>query len=102
MMEMLLWRCPLCATNDGLRHQRRLFGKELVRCRTCRAVWQVSRVVGKDYQLRVIEGDAASLGLDLPLAEWYDRMKASLSLSPLQDAPMTLLEAESEYLHGSR
>lgn len=101
-MDMLLWRCPLCATNDALVHRRRVFRPEWVRCRACGTVWQVIRVMGEDYRLRVIEGERAWVGLELPLAEWYDRMKAGLELVPLKDVPLALPEGEVGYLQSRR
>jgi hypothetical protein len=100
MITDLLWRCPLCATNDALAQQRHLFRSPQLRCRHCGATWQVRRVIGDDYWLKVIASPAApeQVGRDLPLAQWYARLKETVALAPTEDPAVTLAEGERLYL----
>ena len=87
MIPTLLWRCPLCETNDALIHLPRRLRADLVRCTYCSAQWRVRRVLGDDYYLRLVKGTEESVekrprrscldlrGLELPLREWYEMMK---------------------------
>jgi hypothetical protein len=58
MIPLLLWRCPLCATDDALEHQVRCFRADRVRCRRCRAEWRVRRVPGDNFYLKLVAGQA--------------------------------------------
>jgi len=58
--------------------------------------------MGDDYRLRVIAGEAAPVGLELPLAAWYDRMKASLELLPIEHDSTPLGTNELLYLQGEK
>ncbi|MFN3476535.1 MAG: hypothetical protein ACK4Z6_03140, partial [Candidatus Methylomirabilales bacterium] len=40
--------------------------------------------------------------VELPLAEWYDRMKATVELVPVKDMPLGLAEGEVGYLQSKR
>jgi len=51
MIPMLLWRCPLCATNDALLHIERRFRADRLICRHCQAEWRVRRVPGDNFYL---------------------------------------------------
>jgi hypothetical protein len=102
MMTLLLWRCPVCGTNDALQYQVRWFRPDHLRCSHCSTLWEVRRVIGEDYRLRVIAGEIAPAGLELPLAEWYDRMKAAFKLEPLGDQPVELGSDEVLYLEGTQ
>jgi len=97
MMTILLWRCPVCGTDDALSYQVRWFRPDHLRCSHCGALWEVRRVVGEDYQLKVVAGNDAPLGLELPLAEWYDRMKANFKLAPIENHSLTLRDGEQVY-----
>jgi len=100
MIPNLLWRCPLCATNDVLKENKRLFRSMMVHCSQCKTVWEVERVSGDDFQLQVIECPKypAEKGKILPLAEWYDRMKDSVSLEPISDPDVDLEPGEQLFL----
>ncbi|MCX6915769.1 MAG: hypothetical protein NT167_22445 [Verrucomicrobia bacterium] len=86
MITDLLWRCPLCATNDALMQQRRLFRPPQLRCRHCGTTWQVRRVIGDDYWLKVIASPATQeqVGRGRPLAQWYARLKETVALAPIE------------------
>ena len=100
MITILLWRCPLCNTDDALSYRVRWLRPDHLSCAHCGTEWQVQRVIGDDYRLRVIKGEASSIGLELPLAEWYDRMKAGFRLTPLQQDSVALGHGELLYLRG--
>jgi len=97
MMTMLLWRCPLCGTDDALQYTVRHFRPDHLTCSHCGALWEVRRVVGEDYQLKVVAGEDAPVGLELPLAEWYDRMKAAFTFVPLEDHSLAVNDGEHIY-----
>lgn len=117
MIPDLLWRCPLCATNDALIQKRRLFRPLQIHCTHCGAIWRVRRVVGDDYWLEVVASPSmdvkdvkmeAEVGTDLPLARWYARMKETIELTPIPVGPVgpglqttpivTLADGEQLYL----
>ena len=112
MIPTLLWRCPLCETNDALVHLPRRFRADLVRCTHCSAQWRVRRVIGDDYYLKLVKGPEGAIktgpqessagrnprGLELPLREWYEMMKRSVSLVAVEDPPLSLESGESAYL----
>lgn len=102
MMTMLLWRCPVCGTNDALKYEVRWFRPDYLSCSSCGTIWQVKRVIGDDYRLRVIASEAAPVGLELPLADWYDRMKASFELLPIEHDSTPLGPNEILYLEGEK
>lgn len=93
MIPLLLWRCPLCATNDALVHTVRCFRADRVHCRQCHAEWRVRRVPGDNFYLRLVHtGDERSI------TAWYDAMKATLRLEPIYDAEVSLDAGEILYL----
>lgn len=101
MINKLLWRCPVCKTNDAIVHRRRRFRPDLVNCTACGSVWELHRVRGgTDFRFRAVAGPLA--GTERPLAEWYDMMREGLALTPLtvQPPPISLEPGESLYLHG--
>ncbi len=102
MMNLLLWRCPACGMNDALDYRARWFRPDHLRCSHCGTLWEVRRVIGEDYRLRVIASDTIPAGLELPLAEWYDRMKAGFKLEPLGDHSAELGSDEVLYLEGTQ
>lgn len=104
MIPHLLWRCPLCATNDALRQRRRFFRPQQLHCTHCAATWDVRRVIGDDYWLKLVASPAHPdrLGTDLPLRRWYAAMKETLSLVPIGDPAVTLEEGERLYLASRR
>lgn len=101
MMMLLLWRCPLCGANDALRYRRRLLRRDHVTCSACDSVWEVIRPPEADFRLRVIAGRSAPLGLELPLTEWYDRMKAGIRFVPLPAGDLMLEDGENLFLKST-
>ncbi len=100
MIPMLLWRCPLCATDEALRHLVRPLRAERVVCRRCGAAWRVRRVPGDDFYLRVTTAGNAGgrIGDERPLAAWYDALKQTLHVRPLHDPAFAPSPAETLYL----
>jgi hypothetical protein len=97
MMTILLWRCPLCGTDDALKYTVRYFRPDHLSCSHCGALWEVRRVIGEDYQLKVIEGRDAPVGLELPLAEWYDRLKGGFKFVPIDGHALAVADGEQVY-----
>ncbi len=96
---MLLWRCPLCATNDALVHVERRFRADRVYCRHCGAEWRLRRVPGDNFYLRLERGEGrAESGDERSLTAWYDAMKATVRLEPLRDPAVALERGETLYL----
>lgn len=96
MIPLLLWRCPLCATNDALVHIERRFRADSVRCRACRAEWRVRRVPGDNFYLKLV--DSNQPGDERSITAWYDAMKATVRLEPLNDPAVALEAGELLYL----
>ena len=97
-IPQLLWRCPVCLTNDVLIHQRPRFRPQTVECRGCQTRWGIERVIGKDFRLKVIEGPPDLIGLDMPLSTWYDEMKRDFQPSSIPVTDVELLPGEEVYL----
>lgn len=82
MISTLLWRCPNCKTQDALTHEKRRIRHDLVTCNACQTQWKLIRVFGgPDYKMQVISGE--HIGLEQPVAKWYDQMMAELILEPI-------------------
>jgi hypothetical protein len=106
MIPILLWRCPLCATNDALIHVERRFRTDLVCCRRCQAEWRLRRVPGDNFYLKIVKGwngvradNIRAQGRDeQSVTAWYDAMKATLHLEPVHDPAVVLQPGELLYL----
>ena len=102
MIPDLLWRCPLCASNDALRHSQRWLHPEVVDCTACGAQWRVRRVVGDNYYLKITRSGgyttAYSPGFELSITAWYDLMKQTVHLEALPEPPNLLEVGEKLYL----
>jgi len=97
-IAQLLWRCPACRTNDALFHKHPLSRKETLYCQVCGTRWDVQRLIGNDFRLKVIEGPGELVGLDMPLSIWYDEMKRDFKPSPIQALNVELHPGEEVYL----
>jgi len=95
MIPLLLWRCPLCATDDALEQIARRLRGDLLRCRNCGAEWRVRRVPGDNFYLRLIRGGQSD---ERSFTAWYDAMKATVRLAPITDPALTLPAGETLYL----
>lgn len=101
MIPTLLWRCPLCATDDALVHIERRFRADRVHCRACGAEWRLRRAVGDNFYLRLVAGQDGipPEGDDeRSVTAWYDAMKETLRLEPLCDPAVALEPGEALYL----
>ena len=79
-MALVLWRCPVCVTDDALVHKRPLIGRKSVICNACGTRWGVRREIGKDCRLKVVDGPSDVVGLEMSLSAWYDEMRAGFEL----------------------
>jgi hypothetical protein len=102
MIQDLLWRCPLCETNDALIHTQPWLRPELVHCTACRVEWRVRRVVGDNYYLLITRaGKNATTfppGTERSITAWYDLMKQTVRLEPLPERPGFFDSGERPYL----
>jgi 1-acyl-sn-glycerol-3-phosphate acyltransferase len=100
-VTLLLWRCPVCHNNDALIHEHPRFRPQSVSCQACGTRWEMRRVVGKDFRLKVVEGPPDLVGLDMALLTWYDEMKRGFQPSPISVSGVDLLPREEVYLQAS-
>ena len=107
MIPLLLWRCPLCATNDALRHVERFLARDRVYCTRCQAEWCMRRVPGDNFYLKlIVPSDSASLrnvelfqpGTERSVTAWYDAMKETIRLEATHDPALPLSPGETLYL----
>lgn len=83
-MALLLWRCPMCHSDNALVHDQPLFGEPSLRCRVCHTRWKIHHSPGKDFRLEVTQGPADLIGLEMALSAWYDEMRRDLQPGPAQ------------------
>jgi hypothetical protein len=100
-VAQLLWRCPICRTNDALAHKTRLLGAHLVSCRACDTRWRLRHVPERDFRLTVVAGAPGLMGLDMALSQWYDEMKRDFRPEPIPAVDADLLPGEELYLEAS-
>lgn len=100
-VALLLWRCPVCHTNDALSHARPWFRPQTVSCQACDTRWEVRHVPGKDFRLKVVEGAPDLVGLDMALSAWYDETRKDFQPSPISATDVDLLPDEQVYLEVS-
>lgn len=108
MIPTLLWRCPLCATDDALTHYARRFRGDLVRCRACGAEWRVRRAPGDNFYLKLTRAPAfggdregaplRESGDERSITAWYDALKAAVRLTPIRDPAFAPLAGETLFL----
>jgi hypothetical protein len=102
VIPVLLWRCPICGTDDALRQKIGWWRPDRLWCVNCHVFWEVRRVIDGDYQLRVVGGDTSWLGQEAPLSRWYDRMKAGLRLGQITDPSLDLNVEEVLWVKSRR
>ena len=100
-MALLLWRCPVCHTNDALIHRRPWFRLQSLECRACGIRWTVRRVINNDFRLEVVSGPPELVGLDMALSSWYDEVKRDFQPTLTLAADVDLLPGEKVYLAAS-
>lgn len=99
---LLLWRCPLCKSNDSIVHRDSWSGTGSLHCQACQTRWQVKRIFSHDFRLTVVEGEPELVGLDMPLSLWYAKMKEGFSPEPIETVYGDLREAELVYLDNDQ
>jgi 1-acyl-sn-glycerol-3-phosphate acyltransferase len=97
-LGLLLWRCPVCLTDDALLHKHRRFRPDHLHCQACGTQWSVRRVQGKDFRLEVVTGPPDLVGLEMALTTWYDEMKRDFQPSPITTSGLDLDPGEELYL----
>jgi hypothetical protein len=97
-LGLLLWRCPVCLTDDALLHKHRRFRPDHLHCQACGTQWSVRRVQGKDFRLEVVTGPPDLVGLEMALTTWYDEMKRDFQPSPITASGLDLDPGEELYL----
>jgi 1-acyl-sn-glycerol-3-phosphate acyltransferase len=97
-LGLLLWRCPVCLTDDALVHDGRWFRPDSLRCQACGTQWVVRRVQGRDFRLKVVAGPPDLVGLEMALTAWYDQMKRDFQPSPIPATDLDLEPGEELYL----
>lgn len=97
----LLWRCPVCHSEDALIHSRPVFGRQSVQCQSCNTHWSVSRKPGRDIRLRVTECPLEFAGLEMALSAWYDEIRCDLSPEPISSGDLELGPGEHPLLSAS-
>ena len=91
MLQTLLWRCPICKTQDVLTHLEHRFKHDQIDCSACQSRWELIRVFGgSDFRLRLISGNGITQ--ERPLAEWYDQMMEGMKLEPIEHPSWPLLD----------
>lgn len=99
-VAQLLWQCPVCRTNEALIHRRPRFRPETVICQACGTLWDFQRLQGHDFRMKVMDGPADLVGLDMPVSTWYEHMKRNFSPTPIEVAGVDLLPGEEVYLEA--
>jgi hypothetical protein len=97
-IALVLWRCPVCGTDDALVHKRPLLGLQNVVCQSCETSWKVVREIGKDFRLEVEKGPTDLVGLNMALSTWYDEIRRNFRPSPLSVSDIDLNPNEAVYL----
>ena len=106
MLQKLLWRCPLCETDDAIRHTRRLLIADRVICCQCQACWQLRRIAGDTFYLKLVENPAGlgafKVGKEHPITTWYDAMKTGIQLQPIEDLGFQMKDGERLFVVSKR
>jgi 1-acyl-sn-glycerol-3-phosphate acyltransferase len=97
-VAQLLWCCPVCQTEDALVHKPARFQPDSVRCLACDTTWEMQRLKGHDFRLKVIAGPTELVGLDLPLSVWYSQMKRQFKPVPIEVPGLALWPDEQPFL----
>lgn len=101
MVPTLLWRCPACERNDALVHEVRRWRADRVWCRMCAAEWNLRRMSGDNYYLRMMrgrDGRRPEARDERSITAWYDALKATVRLEPMADPAADLAPGETLYL----
>lgn len=99
-VALMLWRCPVCRTDDALVHEHPRFRSQILRCQACATRWKIRRLEGRDFRLGVVQGHPGLVGLNMALSTWYDEIKEGFEPSPLPVSGVELLPYEEVYLEA--
>jgi len=94
----LLWRCPVCGTDEALVHAQPLLRRQTLRCRACGTKWEMRRTFERDFRLKVVDGHPDTTGLDMAVTAWYDEMKGRFDPHAIEVDGVDLLPGEEVYL----
>ncbi|MFC2052992.1 lysophospholipid acyltransferase family protein [Chloroflexota bacterium] len=97
-VTLLLWRCPVCHTNDALIHRHPMFRTQTVSCQACDTVWELRSLMGNDLRMQVMKGAPELIGLDMPLSTWFEKMKIGFQPAPIHITGVDLIPGEEVYL----
>jgi 1-acyl-sn-glycerol-3-phosphate acyltransferase len=94
-LPLLLWRCPLCGTNDSLLVERGVH----LRCGECDGRWKLE----SNYRLTLL-GDSVDSMKHAPetLSGWYGLIKGPKDIAPITMDYGFLLEDEKAYLESGQ
>lgn len=81
-LALLLWRCPVCQQDDSLVHERPFLRAQKLSCRTCGTGWSIRHVPGSDFRLKVLQGPAELVGVEMALTAWYDETRRQFVDTP--------------------
>jgi hypothetical protein len=99
-ISQLLWRCPICCANDALIQKRRWLRSQVVYCQACETRWELYRIVGRDFRLKLVVGPTSLVGLEMALSQWYDEMKRDFQPMPIPISGLELMPGEETYLEA--
>jgi protein-S-isoprenylcysteine O-methyltransferase Ste14 len=94
-LPLLLWRCPLCMTNESLRVEK---GNRL-RCSECYSTWELTR----NYHLNLLGGSSdQEFRGEKALSDWYALIKDLEELTPMAMKYDFLHDGERAYLESGQ
>lgn len=99
-LAQLLWRCPVCRTEDSLHHKRRWTRFDIVSCSACGVHWEMRRQPGKDFRLKIVGGPQELLDVEMGLAAWFDEMQREFTPIVRQVNGVKLMPGELVYLEA--
>lgn len=99
-LAQLLWRCPVCRTEDSLHHKHHWTRFDILSCLACGVRWEMRRQPGKDFRLRVVIGPQELLGVEMGLAAWFDEMQREFTPIVRQVNSVKLMPGELVYLEA--
>ena len=99
-VPQVLWKCPLCNTEEGLRIQSEglVFKKHQVFCTSCNARWDDA---SKNGGMTLIQGPSEHLGFK-SIDDWYKMVDWQIQLIPIIASLPVLLKKEESILKLGR
>jgi len=94
-LPLLLWRCPLCKTNDSLHVENGVY----LRCGACDSRWELKR----NYHLKLLSNSSDREAPEAKtLSDWYALIKEVQDISPADLTCDFIEEGERAYLESGR